>query len=65
MASPSTLPKQGREGLRQLLHDRNVRVVSFSDWEKIDSEEKRRGSAANKPREKLATWEELLKTAAG
>ncbi|KAI9074781.1 hypothetical protein K1719_043258 [Acacia pycnantha] len=66
LASPSsTLPKQGREGLRQLLHDRNVKIVSFSDWEKIDSEEKRRGSTINKPREKLATWEELLKTASG
>ncbi|XP_028798090.1 NADPH:adrenodoxin oxidoreductase, mitochondrial-like [Neltuma alba] len=61
----SILPKQGRDGLRQLLHDRNVRIVSFSDWEKIDTEEKRRGITVNKPREKLATWEELLKTASG
>ncbi|KAI9128943.1 hypothetical protein K1719_000426 [Acacia pycnantha] len=65
LVSPSALPKQGREGLRQLLHGRNVRIVSFSDWEKIDSEEKRRGSTINKPREKLATWEELLQSASG
>ncbi|XP_054786614.1 NADPH:adrenodoxin oxidoreductase, mitochondrial isoform X1 [Prosopis cineraria] len=65
LVSSSNLPKQGREGLRQLLLERNVRTVSFSDWEKIDSEEKRRGSTINKPREKLATWEELQKIASG
>jgi len=58
----SALPKPGRDGLLQLLHDRNVRIVSFSDWEKIDSEERRLGSLRNKPRDKLATWDELYKT---
>lgn len=58
----STLPKPGRDGLLQLLHDRNIRVVSLSDWEKIDSEERRLGSSRNKPREKLASWDELYKT---
>ncbi|WVZ25512.1 hypothetical protein V8G54_004056 [Vigna mungo] len=57
----SALEKPGRVGLLQLLHDRNVRIVSFSDWEKIDSEERRLGSLRNKPREKLATWDELYK----
>ncbi|GAU23850.1 hypothetical protein TSUD_380120 [Trifolium subterraneum] len=52
--------KPGRNGLLKLLHDRNVRIVSFNDWEKIDSEERRLGSLRNKPREKLATWNELL-----
>ena len=63
LISSSALPKPGREGLLQLLHDRNVRIVSFSDWEKIDSEEKRLGSSSNKPREKLTTWNELQKAA--
>ncbi|KAF7813855.1 NADPH:adrenodoxin oxidoreductase, mitochondrial isoform X1 [Senna tora] len=63
LASSSTSPKPGREGLQQILSDRNVRIVSFSDWEKIDAEEERRGSEKDKPREKLTTWEELLKTA--
>ncbi|KAH1251721.1 NADPH:adrenodoxin oxidoreductase, mitochondrial [Glycine max] len=62
LISSSTLPKPGRDGLLQLLHDRNVRVVSLSDWEKIDSEERRLGSSRNKPREKLASWDELYKT---
>ena len=63
LVSTSSMPKSGREGLLQLLAERNVRVLSFSNWEKIDSEEKRLGSLRNKPREKLTTWEELLKVA--
>lgn len=59
--SSTSLPKPGRNGLLQLLHDRNVRIVSFNDWEMLDSEERRLGSLRNKPREKLATWNELLK----
>ncbi|XP_010049659.2 NADPH:adrenodoxin oxidoreductase, mitochondrial [Eucalyptus grandis] len=55
-----SLSKPGRDGLLQLLDDRNVRVVPFSTWEKIDSEERRVGSLRNKPREKLAAWDELL-----
>lgn len=55
--------KPGREGLMQLLDSRNVRAVPFSDWEKIDSEEKRLGSLRNKPRDKLTSWQDLLKVA--
>ncbi|KAL5572632.1 hypothetical protein UlMin_022229 [Ulmus minor] len=62
LTSSSTKP--GQEGLLQLLDDRNVRVLPFDAWEKIDSEEKRLGSLKNKPREKLATWEDLQKVAA-
>ncbi|XP_004503452.1 NADPH:adrenodoxin oxidoreductase, mitochondrial [Cicer arietinum] len=60
LISSTAVPKSGRDGLLKLLHDRNVRIVSFNDWEKIDSEERRLGSLRNKPREKLATWNELL-----
>jgi adrenodoxin-NADP+ reductase len=63
LATKSGLPKPGREGLLHLLDNRNVRVIPFSDWEKIDSTERRLGSLKNKPREKLATWKELLKVA--
>jgi adrenodoxin-NADP+ reductase len=61
LATKSGLPKPGREGLLHLLDNRNVRVIPFSDWKKIDSTEMRLGSLKNKPREKLTTWEELLK----
>ncbi|KAL0421813.1 UNVERIFIED_CONTAM: NADPH:adrenodoxin oxidoreductase, mitochondrial [Sesamum latifolium] len=57
----SNSPKPGRDGLLQLLDSRNTRVVTFDAWEKIDAEERRRGNLKNKPREKLTTWEELLK----
>lgn len=62
-SSFSSSPKPGREGLIRALDNQNVRVVPFSTWEKIDSVEKRLGSLKNKPREKLTTWEELLKVA--
>lgn len=39
---------------------RNVKVVTFNDWERIDAAEKRMGSLKNKPREKVSTWKELL-----
>ncbi|KAM7276195.1 hypothetical protein ACFE04_018061 [Oxalis oulophora] len=63
LASASSLPKPGREGLAQLLEDRNVKVIPFTGWEKIDSEEKRLGGLRNKPREKFTTREEMLKVA--
>ncbi|XWS17293.1 hypothetical protein CRYUN_Cryun33cG0054900 [Craigia yunnanensis] len=63
LASTASMQKPGREGLLQILDNRNVRVVPFSAWERIDEEEKRLGSLRNKPREKLTTWEELLKAA--
>ncbi|CAM8988056.1 unnamed protein product [Rhodiola kirilowii] len=58
LSSSLKLPKPGSEGLSQLLDSRNVRIVPFSGWEKIDAEERRLGSLKNKPREKLASWEE-------
>ncbi|XWS26821.1 hypothetical protein CRYUN_Cryun26dG0063000 [Craigia yunnanensis] len=63
LASTASMPKPGRDGLLQILDNRNVRVVSFSAWERIDEEEKRLGSLRNKPREKFTIWEELLKAA--
>ncbi|XVF88577.1 hypothetical protein PTKIN_Ptkin19aG0061900 [Pterospermum kingtungense] len=63
LASTVSKPKPGRDGLLQILDNRNVRVIPFSAWERIDEEEKRLGSLRNKPREKLTTWEELLKAA--
>ncbi|CAO2822880.1 unnamed protein product [Amaranthus hypochondriacus] len=61
LKSTASSPKSGREGLLHLLDDRTVTVLPFSAWEKIDSEEKTRGSIKDKPREKLCSWEELMK----
>lgn len=63
LKSRSGLSKPGRDGLLQLLDSRNVKIVPCSGWEKIDNEEKRRGSLKKKPREKLTTWQELLEVA--
>lgn len=40
-----------------------VKPVTFSDWEKIDREERRRGGAEGKPREKLLDVREMLEVA--
>uniref|UniRef100_A0A0A9GG32 NADPH adrenodoxin oxidoreductase n=1 Tax=Arundo donax TaxID=35708 RepID=A0A0A9GG32_ARUDO len=62
--SPSDLKKQGRTGLLEILERKNrVRFVPFSGWEKIDSKENMAGQLKNKPREKITTWDELLKAA--
>ncbi|XVE98137.1 hypothetical protein REPUB_Repub03eG0079400 [Reevesia pubescens] len=63
LASTASVPKPGRDGLLQILDNRNVRVVPFIAWERIDEVEKRLGSLRNKPREKLTTLEELMKAA--
>ncbi|XP_007560926.1 NADPH:adrenodoxin oxidoreductase, mitochondrial [Poecilia formosa] len=55
--------KPGSQEVSSLLEKRGVRPVTFSDWEKIDSLETRRGDACGKPREKLLSVEEMLKVA--
>ena len=37
-----------------------MRPVLFSDWEKIDREEVRRGGRLGKPREKIVLIDEML-----
>ncbi|WP_428265849.1 NADP oxidoreductase [Haliangium sp.] len=48
------------DAVRALLAERGVRVVSFDDWKKIDAAEVAAGKAVGKPREKLATIDEML-----
>ncbi|XP_056324938.1 NADPH:adrenodoxin oxidoreductase, mitochondrial isoform X2 [Danio aesculapii] len=55
--------KPGAEAITGLLQTRGVRTVLFSQWEKINAEEERRGKALGKPREKLLDVEEMLKIA--
>lgn len=58
-----TAAKPGSQSISALLEKRGVKPVTFSDWEKIDSVEMKRGEATGKPREKLLTVEEMLKVA--
>ncbi|KAJ8363601.1 hypothetical protein SKAU_G00124320 [Synaphobranchus kaupii] len=55
--------KPGSQTVTPLLQKRGVNPVSFSDWEKIDVEEMKRGTVVGKPREKLLDVTEMLKTA--
>ncbi|XP_021431298.1 NADPH:adrenodoxin oxidoreductase, mitochondrial isoform X1 [Oncorhynchus mykiss] len=55
--------KPGSQGVSALLEKRGVKPVSFSDWEKIDSEETRRGEIKGKPREKMLDVGEMLQVA--
>ena len=43
------------------LNQRNVRLVSYEDWKKIDVAEVARGEASGKPREKFSRVSEMLK----
>lgn len=52
--------KSGADGVCKLLQSRNVRYVSFEEWEKIDQSEIDRGRPKNKPREKYTYVAEML-----
>ena len=51
--------KPGRPGLEGLLRDRGVRVVSFADWQAIETAEIA-GAAPPAPRRKFTTADEML-----
>uniref|UniRef100_A0A8D3D088 NADPH:adrenodoxin oxidoreductase, mitochondrial n=1 Tax=Scophthalmus maximus TaxID=52904 RepID=A0A8D3D088_SCOMX len=55
--------KSGSQTISALLEERGVKPVTFSDWEKINHAEMRKGEAVGKPREKLLTVEEMLQVA--
>jgi adrenodoxin-NADP+ reductase len=56
-------PQEGLEGLAALLAARGARVVDAAAWARVDAAERAAGCVARKPREKLATLEELLAAA--
>jgi len=49
-----------RDALMELLKSRNVRVVGYDDWRRIDAAEVERGAPAGKPREKFLSIDEML-----
>ena len=55
--------KTGRQGLVQLLQDRNHRCISFKEWQRIDAEEIARGALVGKVREKMTHVHDMLHTA--
>lgn len=50
--------KPGFAGIQKTLG--NKRIVTFSDWKKIDAEEERLGALSGKPREKIVSVAEML-----
>jgi ferredoxin--NADP+ reductase len=52
------------EAIDALLAERDVRPVLYDGWGAIDEHERARGEEQGRPRVKLCTWDELLRTAA-
>jgi hypothetical protein len=55
--------RQGGEGLRLLLRDKNVNHVPFEGWKNIDAVEIERGAAIGKPREKMVDIRDMVQVA--
>ncbi|PIW64070.1 MAG: NADP oxidoreductase, partial [Candidatus Omnitrophica bacterium CG12_big_fil_rev_8_21_14_0_65_50_5] len=54
---------ESNAAFENFLKEKNVRFVTFADWQKIDAEEIRRGQVVGKPREKFVNVEDMLKAA--
>ena len=63
LAALDETSKPGAQGLNNLLATRNIRVVDYDGWKKIDAEEVARGQAKGKPREKITSVADMLKIA--
>jgi NADPH-dependent glutamate synthase beta subunit-like oxidoreductase len=59
-SSSSLSVSSPRENLRELLHSRGVRIVSFEEWKVIEHAEKKRGLVLQKPAEKFTDVMEML-----
>ncbi|XP_011299351.1 NADPH:adrenodoxin oxidoreductase, mitochondrial [Fopius arisanus] len=58
-----TQSKPGSEEIMKILKSRNIRPVSYQEWEKIDNVEQERGKVKGKPREKIVDVNEMLEIA--
>lgn len=47
-------------GLRAMLAARGIRVADYEAWQRVDTEERRRGELAGKPREKFCATQDML-----
>lgn len=60
-----TSVKSGSNEIIKILESKNIRAVSFSEWEKINRVEEERGKLVGKPREKIVNVLEMLDIAFG
>lgn len=56
--------KSGGDGLISLAQSRQVRVVSYKDWKKLDAYETNLGLSKGKPREKIVNLQKMLELTA-
>jgi ferredoxin--NADP+ reductase len=56
-------PRPGAAGLRSILSNGGIRVVSYADWQKIDISERDRGQCQGKPREKFIHVADMIAAA--
>jgi ferredoxin/flavodoxin---NADP+ reductase len=64
METLDTLPNaknRDSDDLLELLTQRDVKVVTFLDWKRIDDEEVSRGKEKGKPREKFTSIKDMIK----
>jgi ferredoxin--NADP+ reductase len=59
------LPPRPRDAIDGLLRSRNVRVVTWADWRRIDRLERERGEAKGKVRDKLTRLSDVLSALTG
>lgn len=55
--------KQGNQIIKERMLSKGKQLVTFSEWDKIDLEEMKRGAEVGKPREKIIQISEMLKVA--
>eukprot|EP00761_Pharyngomonas_kirbyi_P007069 gb/GECH01007078.1/.p1 GENE.gb/GECH01007078.1/~~gb/GECH01007078.1/.p1 ORF type:complete len:519 (+),score=137.58 gb/GECH01007078.1/:1-1557(+) len=55
--------KQGIDGLKSLLEEKDVPSISFEQYKKIEQEEENRGKASGKLKEKIVDVDEMLQVA--
>ena len=65
MAGKLEAPTGGRAELAKLLADRQRDIVGRDGWRAIDTEERKRGKDAGRPRVKFTSVDELLQAAKG
>ncbi|KAL5106045.1 NADPH:adrenodoxin oxidoreductase mitochondrial [Taenia crassiceps] len=59
-----SLPRHiGFDGFKEILKRKGVRPVTFADWERVDVKERVAGRGLGKPREKITSLKEILRTA--
>lgn len=61
--SDDSSPLPGFKGLQQILDSKDVKVVDWSAWERIDKYEIEEGKKLNKPREKICNVQKMIEVA--